>query len=128
MKEDTFQSFIGEMSQSLINPVKVSQLLFSERCISEETLDEMEKLEFEGALDEKKTTLLSAIHSAVSSDHKKLKVLVTVLSKFDEMKLLSERIISEYGERSINNLQSFFIVDKVKHFQMTRQQQTLFKR
>ena len=98
------------LSQCLINPVKVSQLLFSERCISEETLDEMEKLEFEGALDEKKTTLLSAIHSAVSSDHKKLKVLVTVLSKFDEMKLLSERIISEYGEMSINNLQSFLLL------------------
>ena len=123
-----FQHHIDTLSQCLINPVKVSQLLFSERCISEETLDEMEKLEFEGALDEKKTTLLSAIHSEVSSDHKKLKVLVTVLSKFDEMKLLSERIISEYGERSINNLQSFFIVDKVKHFQMTRQQRALFKR
>ena len=52
----------------------------------------------EGSLDEKKTTLLSAIHTAVSSDHKKLIVLATVLSKFKETQGLSERIISEYGK------------------------------
>ena len=99
MKKDTLQSFIGEMSQCLINPVKVSQLLFSERWISEETLDKIETLK--GILDEKKTTLLSAIHTAISSDHNKLKVLATVLSKFEETKSLSERIISEYGKRMI---------------------------
>ena len=96
MKEDTLQSFIREMSQSLINPIKVSQLLFSERCISEKTLDKMESLK--RTQDEKKTTLLSAIHTAISSDHMKLKVLATVLSKFEEMKTLSERIISAYGK------------------------------
>ena len=99
MKEDTLQSFIGEMSQCLINPVKVSQLLFSERCISEKTLDKIESLQ--GSPNEKKTTLLSAIHTAISSDHKKLKMLATVLSKFEETKMLSERIISEYGKRTI---------------------------
>ena len=99
MKEDTLQSFFTEISQCLINPVKVSQLLFSERCISESTLDKIESLE--GTMGEKKTTLLSAIHTAVTSDHKKLKVLATVLSKFHKTKLLSERIINEYGERSI---------------------------
>ena len=43
-------------------------------------------------------TLLSAIHTAISSDHNKLKVLATILSKFEETKQLSERIISEYSE------------------------------
>ena len=84
----------------MINPVKVSQLLFSERFISEETLDKMERME--GILDEKKTTLLSAIYTAISSDHKKLKVLLMVLSKFEETKVLSERIISEYSEKTIS--------------------------
>ena len=87
------------LSQSMSNPVKVSQLLFSERCINEDTLDKMESLQ--GFPDEKKTTLLSAMHTAISLDHKKLKVLATVLSKFEETKMLSERIISEYSERSI---------------------------
>ena len=91
--------------QCLINPVKVSQLLFSERCISEATLDKMETLE--GSLHEKKTTLLSAIHRAVSSNHTNLKVLATVLSKFEETKLLFELIkvnsISEYGKNSTHN-------------------------
>ena len=84
------------LSQCLINPVKVSQLLFSERCISEETLDKIESLQ--GYPDEKKTTLLSAIHTAVSSDHKKLKVVATVLSKFEKTKNLSDILISEYGK------------------------------
>ena len=99
MKENTLQSFIEEISQSQINPVKVSQLLFSERCINEETLDKMESLQC--SPDDKKMTLLSAIYTTISSDHKKLKVLATVLSKFEETKTLSERIISEYGKRSI---------------------------
>ena len=99
MKENTLQIFIEEISQSQINPVKVSQLLFSESWISEEALDRIETLQ--GTPDEKKSTLLSAIHIAISSDHKKLKVLATVLSKFEETKTLSERIISEYGKRSI---------------------------
>ena len=97
--DGTLQSFIEEMSQSLINPVKVSQLSFSERCINEETLDKMETLK--GSPDRKKTTLLSAIHTAIFLDHKKLKILATVLSKFEETKMLSKRIISEYGKRSI---------------------------
>ena len=95
-----FQSHIDALSKCLISPVEVSQLLFSERCISEETLDEMETLE--GFVDEKKTTLLSAIHTAVSSDYKKLKVVAKVLSTFQETKDLSETIISEYG-KNINH-------------------------
>ena len=87
------------LSQCLINPVKVSQLLFSERCISEETLDKIESLQ--GSPDEKKTTLLSAIHTAISSDHKKLKILAKVLSNFEETKMVSQRIISKYGKRTI---------------------------
>ena len=60
----------------------------------------MESLE--GTLDEKKTTLLSAIQKAVSSDHKKLKILATVLSKFENTKQLSEKISSEYGQNNFN--------------------------
>ena len=99
MKEEALQSFIGETSRSQINPVKVSQLLFSERCINEETLDKMESLQ--GSPDEKKTTLLSAIHTAISLDHKKLKVIAKVLSKFEETKIQSKKIISEYSKRTI---------------------------
>ena len=101
VKEEVLKSYLMVLSQCLINPVKVSQLLFSERCISEETLDEMETLEIEDILDKKKTTLLSAIHTAISSDHKKLKMLATVLSKFEETKMLSQRIVKEYGKSTI---------------------------
>ena len=99
MKE-TLHSYFITLSQLQIDPVKVSQLLFSEKCISETTLDEMETLE--GSLDEKNTTLLFAICTAVSSDHTKLKVLTTVLSTFQKAYVLSERKSGEYGEHSFS--------------------------
>ena len=91
-----FQSHVDTLLYSLINPIKISQLLFSEKCISETTLDDMETSEI--SLDEKWTALLSAIHTAVSLDHKMLKVLARVLSKFEETKHLSDNLIREYGE------------------------------
>ena len=91
------QIYIDELSKCHIDPVKMSQLLYSERCVSEVTLDEIETLN--STLDDKKTTLLSAIQTSVSSDHKKVNALATVLSKFKETKFLSDQIISEYGEK-----------------------------
>ena len=90
------QHHYAALSQTLIYPVQVSQLLYSEICISEITLDEIETLE--SSLDDKKTTLLNAISTAVSSDHQKLKILATTLSKFEEMRLLGDNIYSEYSE------------------------------
>ena len=97
MKEEALKRYFTTLSQSLIDPVKVSQLLFSERCISEETLDTVETLK--DTSDEKKTTLISAVSIAVSSDSKKLKVLATVLAKFEETKDLSKTIFNEYGKK-----------------------------
>ena len=71
--------------------VKVSQVLFSVECVCETTLDEIETLGV--PVEEKKTILLSAIHTSVSLDHDKLKVLTTVLSKFDTEGLSN----SDYG-------------------------------
>ena len=90
------QHYYTALSQALIYPVQVSQLLYSERCISEITLDEVETLE--SPLDDKKTTLLTAVSTTVSLDHQMLKVLATALSKFEEMQLLGDNIRSEYGE------------------------------
>ena len=94
------QIYIDELSKCHIDPVKVSQFLYSERCITEATLDKIETLK--GTLDEKKRTLLPAIQTAVFSDHKKMNALATVLSKFEETKLLSDQIISEYGKRTFS--------------------------
>ena len=99
-----------EFSLCLINPVRVAQVLYSERCINEETLDKMETLE--DTLDEKKTILLIALHTAISSDHKKLKALATVLSQFEEAKRLSERIISEYGKNHVH----YYVVQLIDVF------------
>ena len=86
------------LRQALINPVKVSQLLYSERCIDEAALDKAEALE--GSLCDKRTLVLEA----VSADHKKFKVLLTVLSKFDETRGLAESILSDRGEFSTFSL------------------------
>ena len=50
---------IDTLLQCPIDPVKVSQLLFSKKCISEATLDKIEML---SSLDEKKTTLLHLLN------------------------------------------------------------------
>ena len=95
--KEALQKYVTEMLQCLINPVKVSQLLFSKGYISEITLDEMETLE--GTLDEKKTTLLSDINTTISSsDHENLKELATLLSMWDKTNDLPERVISKYGK------------------------------
>ena len=90
------QHYYTALSQALIYPVQVSQLLYSERCISETTLDEVETLE--SSLNDKKTTLLTAISTAVSSDHRKLNVLAMTLSKFEEMSPIAHKLLSECGK------------------------------
>ena len=77
--------------------MKVAQYLFSERCINETRLDEIETLET--SLEEKKTNLLSAIHTTVSSDYNMLKVLAKALSTF-EMKCLSK--ITAHDMNTVN--------------------------
>ena len=90
------QHYYTALTQSLIYPVKVSQLLYSERCISERTLDDIETLE--SSADNKKTILLTAVHTAISSDHKNLKTFATVLSKFEETRALANKLCHEYGK------------------------------
>ena len=76
--------------------MKMTQMFFSYKCISETTLDEVEILE--NSLDAKKRKLLSVISGVVSLDHKILKVLATVLSKFEETRILSHKIYNEYSK------------------------------
>ena len=81
-------------AQVLIYPVQMSQMLYSERCISEVILDEVETPEV--SVDNKRTTLLSAVRTAVSSDHKNMKVLAKVLSKFEETRELADKLLNQY--------------------------------
>ena len=64
------------VTQFLIYPVQMSQLLYSGRCISEVILDEVETLEV--SINNKRIALLPAIGTAVSSDHNNIKVLAKV--------------------------------------------------
>ena len=75
--------------------VKVSQLLYSEKCIEEEALDEMESLD--GETEDKKTTLLTAIHKSLSSNCEKHGVITSIVSKFEETKFLAENLTAQYG-------------------------------
>lgn len=93
--EEAVEVIFTTDSLNLILPVKVAQLLYSEICINETVLDEIETLE--SPLDDKKTSLLTAIQTAVSSDYKKVKIVAAVLSKFEKTNDLSDRIINIYG-------------------------------
>ena len=92
---------IQSAGQILIYPAQMSQLLYSERCITEVTLDEVETLE--GMVDNKRKTLLFAVRNAVSSDHKNIKVLAKVLSEFEETRELADKLLNEYGKLSVVN-------------------------
>ena len=83
--------------QAMICPIDMSQLLYSERCIDEQTLDDLEGIET--SLDNKKIALLTAIYTAVSLDYKKLKVFATILSKFEEMNSLGNEILTAFGKK-----------------------------
>ena len=91
---------IYSAAQALICPVEMSQLLYSEGCITEMALNKIESLE--ASLQDKKTNLMTAIHEGILLDHKKLKVLSTVLSKFEETRLIGQDLLSKYGEHLFN--------------------------
>ena len=87
------------MNEALVSPVQVSQLLYCKRCISEATLDEMERIDKKTrSWDDKKLTLLTAVQETVSSDYKKLKDIATVLSDIEEAKDIAREMMSEYGK------------------------------
>lgn len=92
MKEEALQKYDQALSQALVT---ASQLLYSEKCINEKTLDEIENLE--GTTRDKKTTLLEAINETLSSNYEKLGVVTSVMSKFKETKCLYEKITAQYG-------------------------------
>ena len=83
-------------AQVFIYPVQMSQLLYSEKCISEVILDEVETLEV--SIDNKRTALLSAIGTAVSSDYKNIKVIAKMLSKFEETREVADKLLNEYSK------------------------------
>ena len=74
--------------------------MFSEKCSSEETLGKMESLQ--GSQDEKKATPSSAVYTAISSQSQELENVSYSTIQFSRNKMISERIIIEYGKRAIN--------------------------
>ena len=92
------QRNIQSLNEALVSPVQVSQLLYCKRCISEATLDEMERIDQSRSLDDKKTTLLTAMQETVSSDYRKLKDIATVLSDVEETRDIANEIMTKYGK------------------------------
>ena len=86
------------MNEALVSPVQVSQLLYCKRCITEATLDEMERLDLSRSLDDKKTTLLTAMQETVSSNYWKLKDIATVLSDVEETRDIANEMMTKYGK------------------------------
>ncbi|XP_019857908.1 PREDICTED: uncharacterized protein LOC109586179 isoform X1 [Amphimedon queenslandica] len=94
-----FQRNIQSLNEALVSPVQVSQLLFCKRCISEATLDEMERIDQRRSLDDKKTTLLTAMQETVSSNYRKLKDIATVLSDVEQTRDIADNIMTEFKEK-----------------------------
>ena len=97
------QRNIQSLNEALVSPVQVSQLLYCKRCISEATLDEMERIDQSRSLDDKKTTLLTGMQEIVSSDYRKLKDIATVLSDVKETRDIANEMMTKYGRTLIFN-------------------------
>ena len=93
----------------------MSQLLYCKRCISEATLDEMERIDHSRSLVDKKTTLLTAMQETVSSDYRKLKDIATVLSDIEETKDIANEMMTKYGEAIIVNFYFVIIEEEIPH-------------
>ena len=94
----------NSLNEALVSPVQVSQLLYCKRCISEATLDEMERIDQSRSLDDKKTTLLTTMKETVSSDSRKLKDITTVLSDVEETRDIANKMMTKYGKEYVSNM------------------------
>ena len=74
-------------------PVEIVQMLYTERVISKETLDEVNRLG--GILGDGP---LRALHTTVYEDPSKLKVLASILLKSKQMVPVANDILKEYGK------------------------------
>lgn len=95
MAERIFQKYFVKISEALLYPVDVCQLLYSLRCIGEKTLDEVESQE--KSTEERKEILLRAIRLAVGFEPNRLKVLAHALSEFEETSRLADQLKSDCG-------------------------------
>uniref|UniRef100_A0A1X7T308 CARD domain-containing protein n=1 Tax=Amphimedon queenslandica TaxID=400682 RepID=A0A1X7T308_AMPQE len=59
----------------------------------------MERIDQRRSLDDKKTTLLTAMQEAVSSDYRKLKDIATVLSDVEETRDIANKIMTKYEDK-----------------------------
>ena len=110
------QMNIQPLNEALVSPVQVSQLLYSKRCISEATLDEMERIGQSRSLDDKKSTLLTAMKETVSSDYRKLKDIATVLSDVKETRDIANEMMTKYGKEAFIYCHNIVIIEeKIPH-------------
>ena len=77
----------------LILPVEIVQMLYTERVISKETLDEVNRSG--GVLGEGP---LKALCTTVSEDHNKLNIFASVLLKSEQTVVIAKDILKEYGK------------------------------
>ncbi|XP_019862829.1 PREDICTED: uncharacterized protein LOC109591555 [Amphimedon queenslandica] len=59
----------------------------------------MERIDQRRSLDDKKTTLLTAMQETVSSDYRKLKDIATVLSDVEETRAVANKMMAKYVEK-----------------------------
>ena len=80
-------------ADKLILPEKIVQILYTERLISKETLDEV--IRMEGVLGDGP---LRALCTTVSADPNKLRVFASVLLKSEETVMIGDNILQQYSK------------------------------
>ena len=102
-------------------PVEIVQMLYTERVISKETLDEVNRLG--GVLGDGP---LKALHTTVSEEPNKLKVFASVLLKSEQTVLIAKDILKEYGKYFSNTSMHYHVLYYRSNFSFPSQSPTHF--
>ena len=90
------QKYLDRLSKVQF-PMQIFHILYMERVVAKQTFDEANKSEDVLAED-----CFCALRDVVSEDHYKIKVLGSVLLKFEQTVLIGKDILKEYGKCWIN--------------------------
>ena len=94
---DILRCHYSTLSQSLKYPIRVAQLLYGERVISEAIFSNVKSIAQSHSEKEVIFFLLKAMRHAVHTNYHNLEVFANVLLKFTSSALCAKAILKDYG-------------------------------
>jgi hypothetical protein len=94
LASNILRSHYGALTQSMIHPVRIAQMLYGERIIDDNTLNIVECFSY--SLSDRKTALLKALRNAIRLNNQHLEVFTAILQRDTETVPIATAIIKDY--------------------------------